>query len=163
MSAHHVYQKVYAFITRGTALLTFIETGTEWEQVPGGTLEDHEEPHIGVIREAEEETGLTGFEIVSFLERNQQTMHDWGNLDAPDCTYVRWFYHLRYDQPTPDTWTHWEMHASDGSGPHEFVFKWTDLRHQRPKIFPMRNSFQFRDAIEEIARRVTTADQSPRR
>lgn len=153
-----VHHKVYAFITRGTALLTFIEVGTDWEQVPGGTLEADEEPHIGVIREAEEETGLTGFEIVGFLGRNHQTLHEWGNLDQPDALYIRWFYHLRYDHPTPETWTHWEMHASDGSGPHEFAFHWTDLRHHRPKMFAMRKADHFWEAVEEVARRVTSTE-----
>ena len=49
MSLAPVYQKVYAFITRGTELLTFVEVGTDWEQVPGGTLESNEEPHVGVM------------------------------------------------------------------------------------------------------------------
>lgn len=154
MSLAPVYQKVYAFITRGTELLTFIEVGTEFEQVPGGTLEPDEEPRLGVIREAEEETGLTGFEIVSFLGRNEQSLHDWGMLDMPDCTYVRWFYHLRYDHPTPETWTHWEMFASDNSGPHEFAFHWTDLRQHLAKLFTHRSAHHFWEAVEEVARRV---------
>lgn len=154
MSVPRLFHKVYAFITRGTEFLTFIEVGTDWVQIPGGSLEDHEEPHIGVVREAEEETGLTGFEIVSFLGRNEQSLRDWGIEDAPDVVYVRWFYHLRYDHPTPETWTHWEMYASDNSGPHEFVFSWTDLRHARPKIFAMRNAHQYWDALDVVAKRV---------
>lgn len=143
--------KVYAFITRGTELLTFIEVNTDWIQVPGGTLEADEEPHIGVLREAEEETGLNGLEIVRFLGRNEQTLHDWGNINEPDRMFVRWFYHLRYDHPTPDTWTHWELYASDGSGPHEFVFSWHDLRVERPKPFAMRNAHHFWEAIDQLA------------
>lgn len=152
-----ILHKVYAFITRGTELLTFVEVGTEWEQVPGGTLELDEEPRTGVVREAEEETGLTGFEVVSFLGRNQQTLHDWGHLALPDYTVIRWFYHLRYDQPTPDTWTHWEQFASDNSGPHEFAFHWTDLRHSRPKLFHGRKAHDFWEAVEVVAQRVTSA------
>lgn len=152
-----VYHKVYAFITRGTYLLTFTEAGTNWVQIPGGTLEADEEPRAGALREAEEETGLRGFEVVRFLGRNQQTLHQWGVIDQPNTLFVRWFYHLRYDHPTPDTWSHWELHASDGSGPHLFHFVWQDLRHTRPTIFAMRHAQDFWQTIERVARDIGAA------
>lgn len=149
------YHKVYAFITRGAQLLTFTETGTSWIQIPGGTLEPDEEPRDGVLREAEEETGLKGFEVVRFLGRNQQRMHDWGNLSLPDGLVIRWFYHLRYDHPTPETWAHWELYASDNSGPHEYNFRWFDLRHQQPKLFDGRNAHHYWAVVSQLAQRLS--------
>ena len=52
--------KVYAYITRGDHLLVFrhVDFPEAGIQIPGGTLEDGEEPDEAVLREAFEETGL---------------------------------------------------------------------------------------------------------
>jgi 8-oxo-dGTP diphosphatase len=62
-----VKRKAFAYITHRDQLLLFThplspEAGI---QAPAGTLEDGEEPEAGVLREAMEETGLTGLEVVT--------------------------------------------------------------------------------------------------
>src|SRR5690348_18410922 len=62
-------QKALAYITWGNTLLVFShpdfpEAGI---QVPAGTIEPGEEPEAGALREAFEETGLSGLALVAFL------------------------------------------------------------------------------------------------
>ncbi len=64
-----ILQKVTAFIVRGPApgeLLLF-EHPTAGIQVPAGTVHEGESGETAVLREASEETGLTGFSLPCFL------------------------------------------------------------------------------------------------
>ena len=65
----HPLNKVYAYITRHNQLVVFrhIDFPEEGVQVPGGTLDDGELPHVAVMREASEETGLEGLRLASYL------------------------------------------------------------------------------------------------
>ena len=62
-------ERVYAYITHGTRLLVFTETDCPEAglQVPAGTLEPGEDPRSGVLREAEEETGLSNLELLGLV------------------------------------------------------------------------------------------------
>ncbi|MBZ0294856.1 MAG: NUDIX domain-containing protein, partial [Anaerolineae bacterium] len=99
-------QKALCYITHGNKLLVMIhpnepEAGI---QVPGGSIEPGEEPLVGALREASEETGLEGLEVVSLLG---ESMH----MER----YHRYFYHLRCTNEPPATWRHYELTPSDGS------------------------------------------------
>ena len=61
--------KVIAYITDGDRLLVFRHTDFPEAgiQVPAGTVEEGEALDLAVLREAEEETGLAGLEIRSYL------------------------------------------------------------------------------------------------
>jgi ADP-ribose pyrophosphatase YjhB (NUDIX family) len=64
-----VTYKVFAYITHGRRLLVFrhIRAPQAGIQVPAGTLLPGEKPEAGVLREAQEETGRTDLDLVSFL------------------------------------------------------------------------------------------------
>lgn len=122
MTSRH---RAYAYITSGRRLLLFTHPGAPEAgiQVPAGTIESGENPQDAVMREAEEETGLTGLRYVRFLARDTRDMRDCGS----DELQHRWFFHLCVEGPTEETWRHGE-YAEDGSLIHPFDFFWADVR-----------------------------------
>ena len=89
-------------------------------QVPAGTLHPGEEPASGAIREAEEETGRSGFRVVRKL----------GTVDHEHRDAERHEIHERHiflvDPPPglPDAWSHL---AEEGNGDFWFEFSWLPL------------------------------------
>ena len=68
--AEAVLEKVTAFIMRFTAAgpqLLLFEHPTASIQIPAGTMEVGEMPKTAVLREAQEETGLSGLTITRHL------------------------------------------------------------------------------------------------
>ncbi len=117
--------RAYAYITSGSRLLLFTQPGAPEAgiQVPAGTIGPGEKPEDAVMREAEEETGLTGLRYERFLVRDTRDMRDCGS----DERQHRWFFHLTVEAPTEETWRHGE-HSEDGSLIHPFDFFWADVR-----------------------------------
>src|SRR5690348_1137792 len=127
-------QKVFAYITHQNRLLTFRhpfspEAGI---QVPAGTLEAGERPEEGVLREAREETGLTGLVLDRLLGEQERDMSDFGHEEI----HHRYFYHLRYQGQPPETWQHEEISPSDGpeENPILFEFFWAPLPDGVPEL-----------------------------
>ena len=116
--------RAYAYVTSGSRLLLFTQPGAPDAgiQVPAGTIEPGENPWDAVMREASEETGLTGIKYVRFLSRDTRDMRDCGS----DELQHRWFYHLSVEGPTEETWRYGE-HSEDGSLIHQFDFFWADV------------------------------------
>lgn len=116
--------RAYAYITSGSRLLLFTQPGASDAgiQVPAGTIESGENPRYAVMREASEETGLTGIKYARFLARDTRDMRDCGS----DELQHRWFFHLSVEGPTEETWRHGE-YAEDGSLIHPFDFFWADV------------------------------------
>lgn len=116
--------RAYAYITKGRRLLLFTQPGAPEAgvQVPAGTIEAGEIPDDAVMREAREETGLTGLRLERLLAQDTREMRDWGS----DELQYRWFYHLSVEGPTKETWRHGEF-AEDGSVIHPFEFFWADV------------------------------------
>jgi len=127
-------RKVYAYITHDEHLLVFSHPDSPEAgiQVPGGTVEDGEAPEEAVMREATEETGLTGLQMETLLgqvDRWIAELQQW---------HRRWFYHLTAVGPLPERWYHAERTPSDGmpsdgtpsdgsQGPIRFEFFWAPL------------------------------------
>lgn len=100
--------KAFAYIIRnsvqGTEVLVFSHTDpNSGIQVPKGTIEEGETPEEAVLREAYEETGLEGLELVRHLATD--TVH---SPNDPENHQVqkRYFYQLRVPPPTPRSWQH---------------------------------------------------------
>lgn len=117
--------RAYAYITSGSRLLLFTQPGAPDAgiQVPAGTIEPAENPRDAVMREAGEETGLSGLKYVRFLARDTRDMRFCGS----DELQHRWFFHLSVVERTKETWRHGE-HSEDGSLIHPFDFFWADVR-----------------------------------
>ncbi len=127
-------RKAYALITYGNRLLVFEHTDAPEAgiQIPGGTVEPHEDPQEAVMREAEEETGLTALRLVRFL--GEQRI-EFGNADAPH-SHHRFYYHLVCDTPAPDRWQHVERYPSNMPEGTEipFTLYWVDVDACPPLI-----------------------------
>ena len=117
--------RAYAYITSGSRLLLFTQPGAPEAgiQVPAGTIGPEESPQDAVMREVNEETGLTGLRYERFLDQDTRDMRDCGS----DELQHRWFFHLSVEGPTEESWRHGE-HSEDGSLIHPFDFFWADVR-----------------------------------
>ena len=110
MSPEHT-DRCVAYITRGNELLVFehIKYPEIGVQVPAGHPEENESLESAVLREAEEETGLSGFKILDYL--------GWKEHDFTEKGYGierRHFYHLNFEGETPESWVHTEKDPSIG-------------------------------------------------
>ena len=126
--------KVFAYITHAGRLLLFRHTDYPEAgiQVPAGTVADGEQPEAAVLREAFEETGLTGLELDLLLG---ETVCDASDLGLDEVQH-RTYYHLRCSGDPPPVWRHWECDASDGSPPIEFELFWAPLPDGLPQLLP---------------------------
>jgi 8-oxo-dGTP diphosphatase len=123
-----VAQKVIAYIVRDRRVVVFLhadepsidESGI---QMPAGTIEPGELPAAAALREASEETGLTGLRIVDYLGATEYDMRPY-----QDVIQVRHFFHLAVDSDeVPERWHAYE--GGDGtSAPIRFELYWLPLR-----------------------------------
>lgn len=125
-------RKVFAYITRMNKarkeLLVFEhrdfpEAGI---QVPAGTVEASEILIDALLREVEEESGLTTFSTIQFLG-NQEFI-----ATAKKEIHQRYFYHLTFEEDSPNTF----QHIVTGTGEDEhlvFDYLWLPLNNL-PKL-----------------------------
>jgi 8-oxo-dGTP pyrophosphatase MutT (NUDIX family) len=125
--------KVLAYITHGERLLVFRHTDFPEAgiQVPGGSVEPGEDPAAAVLRETEEETGLTAVTLVCYLGECLFDLTVFGR----DEFHRRKFYHLRCVETPPETWHHSELTPSEGPpDPILFEFWWARLPDEVPTL-----------------------------
>lgn len=123
MDIKRIKKKALAYITCNNDLLVFKqpdfpEAGI---QVPKGTIDDGETPYETIVREIEEETGLTNCIFKDFLGETYRDMFDFGS----DITEHRHFFHFTISpDEKKESWEHFEMHASNKQAPILFSFFW---------------------------------------
>lgn len=125
--------KVFAYITHGDRLLVFAHPNAPEAgiQVPAGTVEPDEPFEAAAMREAAEETGLAGLELVGFLGDQLVDCRPYGR----DELNHRHFYHLRCTTDPPTAWRHYERHPSDGGHePIPFDLFWVRLPDEVPEL-----------------------------
>ncbi|MCY4107452.1 MAG: NUDIX domain-containing protein [Chloroflexi bacterium] len=127
-----VVEKVVAYVTKGTHLLVFRHVDFDAGiQVPAGTLEPGESPRDGVLREAEEETGLDGLEVRRFLGARDYEMSPYGLAEV----HRRYYFHLECKGDAPSTWRHFESHPSGCPSERiEFELYWVRLPDGVPEL-----------------------------
>jgi len=126
-------QKVVAYITQVHKLLIFRHTKHPEVgiQVPAGTIEGGETPAEAVLREAEEETGLSDLSIEAYLGEQFLDLSPFGR----DEVVRRHFYLLVLTSAAPACWRHFEMNPSEGNSvPVEFEFYWVKHPNETPKL-----------------------------
>lgn len=113
-------QKVYAYIVQDGDLVLFEEPDFPevGRQVPGGTVEPGEALDQAMLREAEEETGLSGLRVMQLLGNHQE---NWPP-EKPKAHYDCYYYYLQCDEPIPAQWDHIEHFANNGAAPILFRF-----------------------------------------
>jgi 8-oxo-dGTP pyrophosphatase MutT (NUDIX family) len=94
-----VRKRVVGYVTRGRELLVFEHGGVT--QLPAGRLDPNESFEGGLIREVQEETGLTGIRIVSELA----DAREFRRLYGPGAHESHAF-HAIFEQEAPEAWEH---------------------------------------------------------
>jgi 8-oxo-dGTP pyrophosphatase MutT (NUDIX family) len=94
-----VRKRVVGYVTRGRELLVFDHGGTT--QLPAGRIDAHESLEEGLTREVEEETGLTGVDVVGQLADAEEFARLFG--PGPHESHA---FHAVTDVETPDSWEH---------------------------------------------------------
>lgn len=127
-----IVEKAVAYITKEERLLVFrhvdVDAGI---QVPAGTLEPGESPGDGVLREAEEETGLRGLIVRRFLGTRDYDMSAYGAAE----THRRHYFHLECTGDAPEVWRHVERDPSGGQEAGiEFELYWIKLPDDVPEL-----------------------------
>lgn len=140
-SPRRTRRRAYAYITHGNRLLVFRqpdfpEAGV---QVPGGTIEPGEAPDAAVLREAFEETGLHGLQLVSLLACDERDMADCG----VDELQQRWFFHLRCENEVEQRWIHEET-SGGRHAPIRFAFSWAVLPAGVPALIAGHDDYLMR-------------------
>ena len=117
--------RVFTYITQGSRLLVieYVDHSYADRQIPGGTIEPGESPEQAALREATEETGLSGLKIVSFLGSSIRNLRSIGRNE----TITAWYFHLCTDDVTPERWRHTEVDSHEGTGPILFELSWVPL------------------------------------
>jgi 8-oxo-dGTP pyrophosphatase MutT (NUDIX family) len=134
--------KVLAYVTRGDELLVFTQPDSPESgvQVPAGTVRPGEALEAAVLREVEEETGLTGCAIAAYLGRTTYDMRALGRDELQE----RHVFHLLPPAGAPEAWTHYEEH--DGLAPPEpFALAWRRL--DDPELVLMAGQGAFLEAL----------------
>ncbi len=133
-------EKVVAYITCQGRLLVFRHTHAPEAgiQVPAGTIEPGEDPAEAVLREVEEESGLSQFSSPRYLGQDVQDLAEYDKQGS----VRRWFFHLDAHGDLPERWLHEERHPSEGpEAVIEFELYWAPLLlcHLVPMAAPPRN------------------------
>lgn len=120
-----IVEKVLCYVVREGRLLVLRHVDYSYEevgiQVPGGTVRAGEAPEDAALREAREETGLTGFTIVRKLG---EVEYDISPLRFE--IQHRHIFQLALSGPVPDRWASKEDHDGEQQ-PTRFECFWVPL------------------------------------
>ncbi len=148
--------KAFAYITHrdavGERLLVFSHPRTPEAgiQVPAGTVQDGETPAQAALREAVEETGLSGLAPAGFLGEQLREVAPSGGPGGEAAVHHRHFFHFRYEHDPPVRWRRVEAFPSDASaGPRMrplselplFELFWARLPDGVPVLAPGHGAF----------------------
>jgi 8-oxo-dGTP pyrophosphatase MutT (NUDIX family) len=143
MSELPIKNKVFAYVTRGTKLLVFVEKGFEsfGRQIPAGHVDVTETPEEAVLRETEEETGISNLRIIKFLGVKIDDQRKYGLEEL----HRRYFFQLECLEDTPENWSHEEKDPSiiTPQTPERIIFDifWVNLNEGRPHLAEGHDAF----------------------
>ena len=114
---------IYATNKRGLLIFQEPDFPEMLPQVPGGTIDNGEDPMAAAKREFAEETGILTPTDMSFLTLDKHMFEQNGQPYQVN----RYYYHAAVSDDLPETWDHYEKFAHDGAGPILFRFSWVSL------------------------------------
>jgi 8-oxo-dGTP pyrophosphatase MutT (NUDIX family) len=121
-----IRQKVLCYIVRDGQLLVFRHLGQPWDasglQVPAGSIRPGESPEAAALREAEEETGLTGLQLVRKLGEVRYDLAPY----RPEIQH-RHVFELRLQDEPPERWVSRETDPETGGEQPAFECYWIPL------------------------------------
>ncbi|HUQ16679.1 MAG TPA: NUDIX domain-containing protein [Candidatus Saccharimonadales bacterium] len=119
-------RKAICYVVRDGELLVFRHRDHPLAgvQVPAGTLHPDEPPAVGALREAEEETGRSGFRIARALGSTDYEFRNTAPGFERHEIHERHFFLLEPPAGLPDRWSHL---AEEGNGDFWFEFFWVRL------------------------------------
>jgi 8-oxo-dGTP pyrophosphatase MutT (NUDIX family) len=120
-------RRVVAYVTRGRELLVFDHAGTL--QVPAGRVDHDETLEEGLLREVEEETGVTGIEIV----RELADASEFESLYGPG-RHESHAFHAVSHADTPDLWTH-QVTGTGMDAVLAYPCRWVSLDDELPLLW----------------------------
>ena len=134
-----IVEKVVAYVTRDSCFLVFRHVDFDAGiQVPAGTLEPGESPCDGVLREAQEETGLDSLVVLRFLGVRDYDMSPYGLAEL----HRRYYFHVECRGDAPSVWRHFESHPSGCPSKRiEFELYWVRLPDQVPELAGSQGDF----------------------
>lgn len=91
--------------------------------MPAGTVDDPLNLANEALREALEETGLSGLKVVKYLG----TQDFDASMFRPEI-HERHFFHLQATPPVPEKWLHYEEHPTGGGEPIAYECYWVDIK-----------------------------------
>lgn len=120
-----IRKRVFTYITFTDQLLVLdhVHYPDLFRQIPGGTIEAGESPAEVAMREAEEETGLLGLKLKSFLGDFGKDLSSLGKEE----TVHAYFYHLEVTGQPPLRWRHSETDPHGAVEPILFELYWVNI------------------------------------
>ena len=130
-----IVRKAVAYITRKGRVLFFRarEAPTLGAELPGGTLVAGEDPVAGMLREAQEETGLSEFGVPRLLG-----VVNYDPNDGKGEIHERHFFELPLLVDAPATW---DRVVEEGNGLFTFSFFWVDSTTVPKEVYPGHDVF----------------------
>ncbi len=121
---------IYATNKRGLLIFQEPDFPEVPPQVPGGTINDSEDPMTAAKREFAEETGILMPTEMVFLELIEHSFE----RDGQPHQVKRYCFHTIVSDDLPETWDHHEKFAHNGAKPILFRFSWTSLKKAHEAI-----------------------------
>jgi 8-oxo-dGTP diphosphatase len=131
-------QRVYAYVTHEDRLLVFehCDFPDAGIQVPAGTVDEGESPDEAVLREVEEETGLSGFNATVFLGSFEHDMREFGVEELQEV----FFYHVVCPGAPQERWIHHET-SGGRTEPIAFEFYWVQMPDRIPQFVALEGRY----------------------